>query len=247
MSIPKPFRAIAVAALVFASSATFAADAPPPEPKEEPIQVDEATGDAKMPGIRVHGKTQVVEVEGQVCLNEGILEFLACTPGPDSREYESILSLNCKPSHFKAALLLIGCEEGNLSPEALNIKPDPDEKPRKLGTRVKIFVEWKDGDKTVRVNADELMTSRRTGKPMKDLPWRFTGSAFAKTHEGKVVFAGDIEGIFIAMLYAAAASVNLDVDAGNPYQGDADGFEINKKLIPKVGTPIALLIEKTEK
>jgi hypothetical protein len=112
---------------------------------------------------------------------------------------------------------------------------------------VRIFVEWKDGDKTVRVPAEELMVSRRTGKPVKDLPWRFTGSAFARTLEGKVVFAGDLEGVFIAMLYAAAASINLDVDAGNPYQGDADGFEINKKRIPKVGTPVKLFIEKAEK
>jgi hypothetical protein len=229
------------------SCASFAADAPAPAPKEEPIQIDEKTGDAKMPGIRVHGKTQVVEVDGQFCLNEGILEFFACTAGPDSREYESVVSLNCKPSHFKAALLLIGCEEGDLSPEALNIKPEPGEKPRKLGTRLKIFVEWNNGDKTVRVPADELMVSRRTGRPIKDLPWRFTGSAFARMHDGKVVFAGDLEGIFIATLYSAAASVNLDVDAGNPYQGDADGFEINKKLVPKVGTPIKLFIEKAEK
>jgi hypothetical protein len=247
MKLMRRFQMFAATMVALWSCASFAADAPEPEPKEEPIQIDEKTGDARMPGIRVHGKAQVVEVDGQICLNEGILEFFACTAGPDSREYESVVSLNCKPSHFKAALLLIECEEGNLSPEALNIKPDPGEKPRKLGTRVKISVEWKDGDKTVRVPADELMTSRRTGKPVKDLPWRFTGSAFARTHEGKVVFAGDIEGIFIAMLYAAAASVNLDVDAGNPYQGDADGFEINKKLIPKVGTPIKLFIEKAEK
>jgi hypothetical protein len=247
MKLMRRFQVFAAATFALWSYASFAADAPPPEPKDEPIQVDEKTGDAKMPGIRVHGKTQVVEVDGQVCLNEGILEFLACTPGADSREYESVLSLNCKPSHFKAALLLIGCEEGDLSPEALNIKPEPGAKPRKLGTRVNIFVEWKDGDKTVRVAGEQLMISRRTGKPAKDLPWRFTGSAFARTHEGKVVFAGDVEGIFIAMLYAAAASVNLDVDAGNPYQGDADGFEINKKLIPKVGTPIKLYIEKAEK
>lgn len=245
MSILKSFLILAVAAFAFMSCASFAADAP--EPKEAPIQIDEKTGDATMPGIRVHAKTGVVEVDGQICLNEGILEFLACTPGPDSREYESIVSLNCKPSHFKAALLLIGCEEGDLSPEALNLPRKPDEKPRKLGTRVNIFIEWKDGDKTVRVPADQLMTSRRTGKPAKDLPWRFTGSAFARLHDGKVMFAGDLEGIFIAMLYAAAASINLDVDAGNPYQGDADGFEINKKLIPKVGTPIKLFIEKAEK
>ena len=63
-------------------------------------------GDPKLPGIVVRAKDKVVEVDGKICLNEGILEFLAVVPGPDSREYESVLSLNCRPSHFQAALLL---------------------------------------------------------------------------------------------------------------------------------------------
>jgi hypothetical protein len=216
----------------------------PPAAEEKPA-IDPVTGDVRLPGILVRAKEQTVEVEGKVCLNQGILEFFAVVP--EGREYESVVSLNCKPSNLKAALLLIGCEEGGVSLEAQGLPVRPGAKQPKIGDRLRITVEWKDGDKTVRVPAEQLLFDRRRRAPPKDLPWTFTGSGFGKDFEGHEIFLADVEEIFISLWHNPSALINLDVNAGNPYRSDAQGFEINKALIPKVETPIKLIIERVTK
>jgi hypothetical protein len=232
--------------------ANSAARAQTPAPAPAPPAAAEAAppkAEVNFPGIVVRAKEKTVEAEGAICLNAGILEFLAVTaktPQID-REYESVLALKCKPSHLKAALLLIGCQEGDVSGEVLGPRLRPGDKLRPKGERLKMTVEWKQDDKLVRVPADELLLDRATGKPAKDLPWTFTGSAFGKDWDGKPVFLGDTEGAFVSLWYGMSALVNLDARAGNPYHGDKEGFEINKKLIPKIGTPIKLILERASK
>jgi hypothetical protein len=238
--------------LVCLGTAGWAAPGEPAEAKDPPpVKAEQPSGqgDVKFPGLVVRAKEKSVEVEGAVCLNAGILEFLAVTaktPNID-REYESVLALKCKPSHLKAALLLIGCQEGDVGAEALGPRLRPGDKPRPRGERLRMAVEWKQGEKTVRVPADELLFDRATKKPAKDLPWTFTGSAFGKDWDGNQVFLGDTEGAFVALWYSASALINLDARAGNPYRGDAEGFEINKQLIPKLGTPVKFIIERAAK
>jgi hypothetical protein len=219
-----------------------AGDAPAPAPTP-------AKGDVNLPGVVVRAKEKVVEAEGTICLNAGILEFLAVTaktPNID-REYESVLALKCKPSHLKAALLLIGCKEGDVSAEVLGPRLRPGDKPRPEGERLTLSVEWKAGDKTVRVRAEELLLDRATKKPAKDVPWTFTGSAFGKDWDGNQIFLGDTEGAFVALWYNMSAVINVDARPGNPYRGDAEGFEINKELIPKLNTPVRFIIEQAKK
>ena len=233
------------AASAFLIEARAMAQTPPNSPAAAESGVDPKTGDVRMPGLVVRVKTETVEVGGNVCLNEGILEFLAVTP--KGREYESVLTLNCKPSTLKTALLLIGCEEGDVSPEASGLQLKPGQKPGKHGDRLRITAEWKDGDKLRRAPADSFLWDRKAKKEAKDLPWTFTGSLFGKDFDGHEIFLADAEGAFISLWYNPTALINLDVNAGNPYKAELGGFEINKKALPKVGTPMKIIFERVGK
>jgi hypothetical protein len=103
-----------------------------------------------------------VEAVGKIAECEGeLLEFLAVEPS--GRAYESLLTLECKPSALQAALLLLGC------------KPDG-----KTGTRLALEIAWDADGQESRVPAEELLLERRSLKSPASLRWVFTGSRFVK-------------------------------------------------------------------
>ena len=57
----------------------------------------------KMGGVTLDVAKRRIEISGEICLAEGPIELLACARG--GKEYESIITLDCKPSDLQAALL----------------------------------------------------------------------------------------------------------------------------------------------
>lgn len=77
----------------------------------EPDKLKAALEKLKLPGIKINIEEWCVDIESEVCLEEGFLELIACTP--DSKEHESIVVVNAAPMHIHTALLLLGAEPGN--------------------------------------------------------------------------------------------------------------------------------------
>ena len=65
----------------------------------------------KLPGLVVNFQKRCVDVEGSVCLDQGLLELIACTKG--TKEHESIVAIKARPLHIHAALLMLGANPGN--------------------------------------------------------------------------------------------------------------------------------------
>jgi hypothetical protein len=63
-----------------------------------------------LPGVKLNIEEWSVDVDSKVCLREGMLELIACTK--DSKEHESIIMIEAKPSHVHTALLLLGAKPG---------------------------------------------------------------------------------------------------------------------------------------
>ena len=168
--------------------------------------------DLSLPGLRVH--KDFVEATGQVATTNGILEFIAVEKG--GRDYESLFTLDCRPSALKFALLLIGCETN----DAVSIEVD-------------------------RMPMERLLIDRRTKKPPIKLDWIFTGSYFKRSVlDGKEVFMADEEQAFIALWWEDTVLLNVKGNFGNPYQGEQQGFEANTKAMPTNGTPVKLIFRK---
>jgi hypothetical protein len=169
-----------------------------------------------LPGLTVHEKS--VEAAGQVATTNGILEFVAVEKG--GRDYESLFTLDCRPSTLKFALLLIGCETND---------------------SVSIEMEWRGQ----RVPVERLLIDRHTKKLPAKLDWVFTGSYFTKSVlDGKEVFRADEEQAFIALWRQPSVLINMNQEFGNPYRGENQGFEANTKAMPTNGTPVKLIFRK---
>ncbi len=75
------------------------------------VELTQNREELNMPGMKIMVKKGYVDVDAKVCLNEGLLELIACTK--DSKEHESLIMVEPKAAHIHAALLLIGAQPGN--------------------------------------------------------------------------------------------------------------------------------------
>lgn len=217
-----------------------------------------------LPGLSMDLDNRELQLDGRVCIERGVLEYVAVAAG--GKEYESIFSLRCRPSHVNVALLLAGYQAGDLAPELLgdyspNADPaanqppegapqgaDPPEqywrKPTAEPTRITIEVDVRRRDGTwERRRIEEFLLDRRTEKSPDRLVWAFTGSFFYRDENtGLEVFVADVERSLIALWYDPSALLNLGQDVGNPYRGDAAGLEVNPATLPDRGTPVRIIL-----
>jgi len=189
----------------------------------------------KLPGAVVHtGADPRVEMPGRIACTNEILEFVAVER--EGRDYESLVSVECKPSIMQAALLAIGCETGAVQQTTSNAK---------TGTRLTVEISWQADKETKRAPVESLLIDRQTKKPPTPLLWTFNGSYFAKNPvTEKIVFLADEERAHIALWFQSGVPVNIGGSFGNPYQSASHGFEANPATTPPKGTPITLIIRK---
>ena len=193
------------------------------------LALSSANGElVRLPGLRVQSEEKIVAADGHIALTNGILEFLAVEAG--GRDYESLVTLDCRPSALKFALLLVGLSEGETN-----------------GAALRLDIEWESRGKTNRLPVESLLLDRRTGRVPGRLPLIFTGSYFAPDLSGSnQVFLADVEQAHIALWWQPSALINLRATTGNPYRGEDQGFEVNSQLVPPVGTPVQLLFRRRE-
>jgi hypothetical protein len=215
-----------ILAFVLSLASLVGADEPTPS-LSKTSELARAGSVINLPGLRIHGgNDKFIEADGKVALTDGILEFIAVQS--EGRAYESLLTLDCKPSELKFALLLIGCEADE-----------------KQGSQLALEIEWQQDGKPKRVPVEELLIDRHTKKPATKLAWRFTGSTFVKDLlSGREVFQADQEAAFIALWWEPAVLINIVGDHGNPYRADDQGFEVLKTAVPPTGTPVKLILRR---
>jgi hypothetical protein len=85
--------------------------------------------------VFLDAERKVVELHGEVCLRDGVLEMLACLKG--KKEHESIISIETQAKVVHAGLLALGAQPG----QPVQYMP---EYRSPTGTRIQIFVRWID-------------------------------------------------------------------------------------------------------
>jgi hypothetical protein len=204
-----------------------------PPPKEAPNPMDPPEG-----GLRADPESEVwidpqkraVIVHGFVCFREGPLEMFACPR--NTKEHESIVSVQSSAQLIHAALLGIGAEKGQPVQFLPEFRPPS-------GTQIDIEVEWED-------EAGELHTARaqdwvrdaRTQQAMEH-PWVFAGSGFWKDPAGKEHYQAEA-GDLICVSNFASATLDIPVESTQANEGLA--FEAFTEKIPPLGTPVRLIL-----
>lgn len=214
-----------------------------------------------LPNITIDMRSREIVLDGRICIEAGILEYLAVSR--EGKTYESLFELDCQPQHLHAALLLAGYVAGNLAPElqgdfapqaaasrpegAPAIPTPPDRTLSQSGptpSNLTVEVELKQADGSWRRQPlEKLLVNRSTRQPPERLRWAFTGSFFRRDEDtGEEYFIADVEKSLIALWFDPTALVNLAADVGNPYRSEDGGLEVARTDRPAKGTPVRLVL-----
>jgi hypothetical protein len=163
------------------------------------------------------------------------LEVVACWAFPKGQKaHETVVTIDCKPSDVARAVESLGLKAG--TPQNGGEKlPD--------GPEVNIYIEVPtEGGDTKRYPIEKVMIGQKTGKPLGKQKWHFTGSAPAQPDPTKddKVFGADTTGTLICIFPVTDLTV---FQAHLKFADQSVDLETDKKLLPKEGTPVKLIIE----
>ena len=168
------------------------------------------------------------------------LEVVACYPFPRGQKaHETVVTIEAKPSLVHKGLEALGLKPG--APVVGESKDPPQ------GPEVLIYLEFPGPDgQPKKVPIERVMVDIQTNKPLKTLKWRFTGSAMLKLDPNKPesVYAADVSGTLIAIFPVTNQTVfqtNLTMKEEKFVK-----LETDKKLLPKEGTAVKLILEVPE-
>ena len=160
---------------------------------------------------------------------KGAIEFVITMP--KGKSYESCF----ESAPIDAIKLFEGLKKIGAKPG----KPASGDSPAE-GSKLKMSVEWKEGDKSRKEPIESFIVDEETKKPMENVQWLFQGSK-----EG-----------FVPELEAMGLMVLTTKNLVGLYQGDptplitnptslmtGHRYKINKQLLPKEGTPVRIIIE----
>jgi hypothetical protein len=209
---------------------------PAADPSERPMDklspdIPGLTRLDKKGDVWIDPKRKIVVVDGYVALREGPLEMFACPKG--TKEHESLIAVNTKPSFVHAGLLAVGAIAGT------PVKFDPKYEAA-TGTTVEVLILWKDKQgKNKKMRAQEWIKHTKTKKPMA-YDWVFAGSGFWVDEDNGTKHYHADSGDFICVSNFPTATLDL------PVKSSAENvdllFEANTENIPEKGTKVRLVL-----
>ena len=172
----------------------------------------------------------------EVCLREGPLEFFVCSN--NSKEHESILATQAKPSLIHVGLLAMGAEPGT------TVRFTP-EFAAPTGPRIDITLRWLDKEgKRQEAKAEEWVQEIESKNKMISY-WIFAGSLFQKLEGGKNQYVADVTGEIIGV--SNFPTVVLDLPIASTSDNSDLLFQAFTDKIPPLGTTVTVVLTRFEK
>jgi hypothetical protein len=182
----------------------------------------------------INRQTQTLEIPARVNLRRGILEYYAVSS--NGKLHESVLEVKAEPSHVHLALLLAGYEPSEYGPE----DPKTYKRPlKKRGSLLRLYVKWtpEGVERPQWLPASVWLFDRSLNSAPSPALYVFEGSVFDRN-----IYIADIERSVVGLIEDASVVIGLAQERGNPYHGEALGFEVHTSVIPSKGTPVTLVI-----
>lgn len=194
-------------------------------------RLDEAR--IKLGEITIDRKIQEVVLPAKINLTQGILEYYAVASG--GKLHEAILEILVEPSHLHLALILAGYESSEYGPQ----DPKTYQRPLlKQGSLLRIYVRWTTQQAQQQwLPASVWLYDRSIEQAPQPLTYIFQGS---RVYQGKYI--ADLDRSVIGLIPDETVVLAATLDKGNPYRGDANGYEAHSSVIPPKGTKIELVI-----
>ncbi|WP_338687238.1 YdjY domain-containing protein [Haloferula helveola] len=217
---------------------------PAPDQKVEPAKpAIERLEDGRMKvgEVTFDPKTREIRFPAEVNMTEGLLEFFVVHR--NGKVHESLLLSDISATNLNIAFKLLKYkasrelyvkveEDGSLSNEFEEATPE-----EKKESRLKLLVEWKDGEETKSVSANDLIAHAATEKAMPKSPWVYGGSF---VYDGK--FVAETSGDLMAIFLSNSALINF---SGEDNELD-DVWLPHPTRVPAQGTKVTVLIQPYE-
>ena len=235
----------------------------PPAVSVSKAETPKSSRIVQLPGMKIHVKQRMVDLDGVICLDQGPLELVAC--GRGTKEHESIVALNSRAMHIHTALLLIGAVNGH--PAMRRPKTGEEtvwESVPPRGDTVEVWLVIPDaagkseehpisefvvrtqervdevGGKTV--NSPQDLARLGTGQA-ETLPNRFlfAGSQLRDVESGPRQYLADLSGDYISI--ATFGDELLCLPFVESKANDVLSWQIKPESLPKVGTKVTLRLK----
>ncbi len=197
------------------------------------------------PGVAVHVNGKHIELDGVVCIDAGWLEFIACSPR--TKEHESLIVLEQRPSDIHAAMLLAGFESG--SPGMWMYENEQFELIAPTGSALRIDVRYVDADGETREHSICEWILDHLGRH--DFPcaaWVFGGSEFESNHPdvGGEHYVADMTGSVIGLATFGDEMIGYSEVISHDSSVQAPEWEAHTRRLPPKGTKVTLIIRSAQ-
>ncbi len=213
-----------------------------------------------LPGLTVDFTKRCVDLEATVCLDDGLLELIACAKG--SKEHESLVAVAARPMHIHTALLLLGAASGQ---PAMRRPGDPaggpqwvDVPPRGDPVDVSLVFEEADGQVVEHPISAFVELSEQgqqafaTFGPAEEAgaestfpdAFLFAGSQLRDNGDGPRTYLADENGNVISI--ATFGDEVLCLDGIHGQANDALVWQVNPEKLPQVGATVTLRLRVRE-
>lgn len=220
----RPLAAIVIC-LLLASPAAWCADAAPTtRPAGKVVKVGK---------VQVDLAKRQVSFDAEVCLREGVLEFLIVEW--KTKTHESLLQTQVKSSHVHAGLLMLGLAPGKPARwagqnfGAMFLSP--------AGAGVKIEFQWTDSEGKIQTApAGTWLTGAEGQEIQAPDRWIFVGSEVLP--DGR--YWAEVDGEMVSLTNFASAVLDVPFRSSN---ADAErGFYANANEVPPVGATVRVVL-----
>lgn len=183
----------------------------------------------KIGNILLDVENRQIRLPGEVNMEKGIIELLACAPG--GKMHESVLVVDIVPYHLQVSLLLLGLTYG----DNLQFQGDPN---TPQGDSVEVWISWQWENIDHKVRGEDLIFNLVSKKTMDHTFWIFSGSRIVNG-----TFMADVEGSIITTFHDPYTILDNPLPGG----GNDELYVVNQNLVPPKGTPVEVFIKAISK
>ena len=196
---------------------------------------------AKLPNVNVNIEQKYIDLSGEVCLNDGLLELVVTVRS--AKEHESVFTVKARPQHIHLALLMLGLKPG--APGSWRYE---DRKPIPIdpkGDRVAAFAVFRDKDgKEVETPINQFVKDRVSGKTLDSHVFLFAGSKLVDPPMGERFYMADQTGDVVSLVSFDAELLAIPRAASSA--NDDLIWVANREKLPEVGTPVTIRLRSAE-
>lgn len=180
--------------------------------------------------VTVYPTLKRIEVAGEVQLERGQIEVVACARG--GKTHESLFLIKARPRDLNAAMRTLDCTFVS-GPNSFGDPVKP------VGTRVIVEVEWLENDTPVRKRVEDLAWDQRLQKPMPHIAWVYVGSKKLRDpRTGRPVFVADRERNLITTLHDPFSLLDNPLPSGG--DNTAGRYVAHAEVLPPRGTALTV-------